>query len=157
MNSKSFRQYTIFYYCMMIMLITSNESHGQWIQVANPPSDILAHHTFGFALDGQGYLVTGSTLSENTAAFYRFDPQTEEYTKLPDFPGGARSFAIGDTWDGKAYLGFGSNEIQGILNDLWVFEPTTEQWTQLTSCPCEPRRHPALVLQEVSCCYPKTS
>ena len=52
------------------------------------------------------------------------------------FPGGARSFAIGDTWDGKAYFGFGYNGTT-FLNDLWVFDPTNMSWTALAPCPVQ--------------------
>ena len=60
--------------------------------------------------------------------------------------GWARGFAIGDTWDGKAYFGFGSDG-RSYLNDLWVFDPADLSWTELASCPCSGRAHPALVAQ----------
>jgi len=76
--------------------------------------------------------------------FYQYDPVSDQFTQLDDFPGGARSFAIGDTWNGKAYFGFGSNDTQ-LLGDLWEFDPVTQAWTELATCPCTPRRHPALI------------
>jgi len=39
-------------------------------------------------------------------------------------------------------LGFGD------LNDLWEYDPRTEQWTELSPCPCEGRRHPAFTITE---------
>ena len=77
--------------------------------------------------------------------FYRYDPD-EDMDELEPFPGPARSFAIGDTWDGKAYFGFGSTS-QAFLNDFWVFDPTDLSWTELAPCPCAARRHPAMVAQ----------
>ncbi len=111
----------------------------QWEEVASyPVSDI--HHSFGFALNGKGYSVTGS----NTDIFYEYDPLTDQWTELDDFPGTPRGYAIGDIWDGKAYFGFGREEVN-YLNDLWVFDPDNLTWTQLASCPCDGRSHPAFV------------
>ncbi len=117
-----------------------------WEEVASLPAPFNeTHHSYGFALDGMGYIVSGSTSSgSGQANFYQYNPAVGTWTALPDFPGAARSFAIGDTRDGKAYFGFGSDNFAG-LNDLWVFDPTDMTWTELASCPCTARVHPALV------------
>jgi hypothetical protein len=48
-------------------------------------------------------------------------------------------------YEGKLYFGFGLNNFFEFYNDLWVFDPKNNSFTQLPSCPCEPRFHPALV------------
>nr|MBS0037556.1 T9SS type A sorting domain-containing protein [Saprospiraceae bacterium] len=67
------------------------------------------------------------------------------WTQLEDFPGGTRSYAYAATYGGKAYFGFGSNDFTYFFNDLWEFNHETQEWTELTSCPCAGRAHPAFV------------
>jgi len=115
-----------------------------WVQVSSLPASYQTDHTFGFALGDKGYVVAGRTNSGVKSDFYSYDALDDEWTKLDDFPGGPRGFSIGDTWDGKAYFGFGVDEFER-KNDLWVFDPLNETWTELASCPCAPRTHPAMV------------
>lgn len=118
---------------------------GQWVEVASPPDNFITDHTYGFALDGMGYLVSGTTEEGFVSNdFYQYDPATDSFTQLEDFPGGHRGFAIGDTWDGKAYFGFGARGTTRF-DDLWVYDPAIGTWEQLASCPCNERTHPAFV------------
>ena len=68
----------------------------------------------------------------------------DEWTQKEDFPGPARSFGIGEVYKDKAYFGFGLGA--DIYNDLWVFDPSTDVWIELPSCPCDPRFHPAFTI-----------
>lgn len=124
-------------------------SYGQtWQQKADNPGP-GRHHPVTFSLDGEGYMVTGSTdNSSNTKDFYKYDPANDSWTTLTDFPGEARSFAIGATGDGKAYMGFGDGITSGTLNDLWEYDPVTDTWTELASCPCAGRYHPAFAIAD---------
>lgn len=116
-----------------------------WTPIADFPSG--RHHPVSFSLNGKGYAVTG-TINNNipTTDFYEYDPVADSWTTLTAFPGIARSFAIGTTHNGKAYIGFGASVIQR-LNDFWTWDPQTGQWTQLADCPCTGRRHPAMLAQ----------
>ena len=80
------------------------------------------NHAFGFALEGMGYLVAGETEDGLSDAFYRYDPVSDSWTSLEDFPGDARGYAIGDVHEGKAYFGFGSSN-NGKLNDPGSMTP----------------------------------
>jgi len=116
-----------------------------WVQVASLPDAFNeTHHSFAFSLNNIGYIVAGNSNSGVRDDFYKFDPATNSWTELTAFPGVARGFAIGDTWEGKAYFGFGYDDIS-FLNDLWVFDPSDMSWTELASCPCEARTHPAMI------------
>lgn len=99
-------------------------------------------------MDGKGYAVTGSNSSDQpTNSFYQYDPVADTWATLPSFPGTARSFSIGTTYQGEGYIGFGAT-LSAYLNDLWKYNPTTDQWSQLASCPCSGRRHPAMIARQ---------
>ena len=130
-----------------ILLILGFTVHAQtWDSIADIP--VGKHHPVSFSLDGKGYSVTGTnSFNQNTKDVYRYDPVTNAWTALPDFPGEARSFAIGASYDSMGYMGFGAtNNI--YLNDLWQYSPKTGQWLQLATCPCTGRRHPAFVIHD---------
>ena len=115
--------------------------------MAELPDGHLTNHAFGFAVDGTGYLIAGQTPDGFTNAAYSYDPVTDVWSSLPDFPGEPRGYTIGGVWDGVAWMGFGLND-DGAMNDLWRFDPATGDWTEMASCPCEPRYHPAFVAHE---------
>jgi len=133
--------------CLFLLCVCFQLQAQEWVQVASLPSNFnQTHHSFGFSFDGLGYLVGGNSNTGVRDDFYQYDPTTDAWTQLTDFPGAARGFAIGDTWAGKAYFGFG-NDGNNNLNDLWEFDPVTMTWTQLSSCPCLERTHPAMIAQ----------
>ena len=127
-------------------LIFSSAFAQSWTSVAPLPDGFVSNHSFGFSLNSMGYLVGGESTSGFSDAFYQYDPASDEWTALPDFPGEPRGYTIGDTWDGKAWFGFGQSN-SGALNDLWVYDPETATWTEKASCPCSARTHPAFIAE----------
>lgn len=128
-----------------ILLLWGNTLFAQsWTSVEPLPDNFRSDHSYGFSIDGTGYLVAGQTNNGYSDAFYSYDAAADAWTALEDFPGDARGYAIGDDWDGKAWFGFGQGT-NGILNDLWVFDPATGNWEEKASCPCDARMHPAFV------------
>ena len=126
-----------------LLALTLTLSAQSWVQVADMPNG--RHHPVTFSLNGKGYAVTGTRPNQlATDDFFRYDPDSNAWTTLIDFPGASRSFAIGTTYNGKAYMAFGANNF-GLLNDLWEYDPVTDQWAQLASCPCAGRRHPSFI------------
>lgn len=114
-----------------------------WVQKANAP--VGRHHPISFAINGKGYAITGTTSNNApTDDAYEYDPVANTWTTLPDFPGLARSFGMGVVSGGKAYMGFGATTTQ-YLKDFWSFDPTDGTYTQLASCGCVGRRHPAII------------
>jgi len=95
-------------------------------------------------------MLTGTTAQsspQGTADFFRYDEEGDAWVRLEDFPGGARSFAYADTYDGMAYVGFGTNDYSNFFNDLWRYDPIAREWTELAACDCRGRSHPAFVAQ----------
>lgn len=135
-----------FVFLLFICLCFQSQAQD-WVQITSLPDAFHAtHHSFAFSFGDTGYIVAGNSDSGERDDFYQYDAGTDTWTELTPFPGVARGFAIGDTWDGKAYFGFGHDGISR-LDDLWVFDPSDMSWTELASCPCQPRTHPALVAQ----------
>lgn len=128
--------------CLLVLISATGFSQS-WVQLANAP--VGRHHPISFSLNEKGYAITG-TLSSGlpTKDAYEYDPVTNTWTTLQQFPGPARSFGIGAVANGIAYMGFGANNAQ-YLNDLWSFDAATGTWTQLASCGCTGRRHPAMI------------
>ncbi|MFK8039068.1 MAG: T9SS type A sorting domain-containing protein [Crocinitomicaceae bacterium] len=117
----------------------------QWEQRANTP--FTKDHGIGFSLNGFGYVLTGGANGQvftETKDFFKYDPVTDTWEQLPDYPGPNRGYGIGDTYDGKLYFGFGTDGFS-FLNDLWEWDPATGIFTELPSCPCIGRVHPGLI------------
>ncbi|MCT4580704.1 MAG: T9SS type A sorting domain-containing protein [Flavobacteriales bacterium] len=142
---------------LLLLLFIPVPFIAQWTQVSSLPSSFQTDHSFGFAINDTGYIVTGSHFTSfgsfPSNKFYKYSPNDDTWTQLDDFPGGNRGFGIGDVWDNKAYFGFGLNFDNSTgasiyKNDLWEFNPSTSTWTELTSCPCNTRIHPAFVTHQ---------
>ena len=128
----------------LITLPTVVQSQN-WVQVNSLPDSFNeTHHSFAFSFDDTGYIVAGNSNSGERDDFYQYDPINDSWIELTPFPGAPRGFAIGDTWNGKAYFGFG-HDGTSLLNDLWEFDPLNMNWTELAPCPCAARTHPAMI------------
>ena len=126
-----------------LVLFSSTMIAQSWVQQSN--ALVGRHHPISFALNGKGYAITGTLPSGlPTSDAYEYDPVADSWSQVTDFPGPSRSFGIGVVADnGKAYLGFGATSVQ-YLKDLWSLD-TNGTWTQLATCPCSGRRHPAMI------------
>lgn len=117
----------------------------QWEEVSETP--FLVHHSNGFGTGDVGFVIEGEPVDLNgllVNRIWEFSSITNEWTNMGEFPGPGRTFAIGDEWDGKYYYGFGVGNDGVDLNDLWVYDPSDASFTELPSCPCVGRAHPAL-------------
>ncbi|MFB1019188.1 MAG: kelch repeat-containing protein [Flavobacteriales bacterium] len=118
-----------------------------WVQLEDYPG-LGRNHPITFSIGTDGYVLAGQ--NENGSYvndFYKYDTTTDSWTQLPNFPGYPRGYAYGIEHNGKAYVGFGNSNAFDIgpLDDLWEYDPLTEAWTELASCPCGGRLHPAML------------
>ncbi len=133
----------------MLFLLCSSSVFAQW-EALSLSAVTTRHHPVTFTLNDTAYLLTGTTVQsspQGTADFFRYDEADDSWVRLPDFPGGARSFAYATSYEGKGYIGFGTNDNNVYFDDLWEYDPVTKEWTELTSCDCRGRNHPVFVAQ----------
>lgn len=133
---------------ILFLGLTGLTAQQSWYELSPMPG-FTRHHPICFSLDGQGYLLCGNADQAEAGVpylrdFYTYDPDTDQWTKLADFPGAPRGFGVGLSYNGKGYVGFGFGNNQ-YLDDLWEYDPATNTWTRLPSCPCAGRIHPAFV------------
>lgn len=132
---------------LFALLLSVNSLFGQlWEPVSSLPGGAsdARHHPVTFSVDGYGYLLGGTANGTASNQFMRYEPVTDSWESLPDFPGTARSFSYGTARGSKAYVGFGGFG-GNYYNDLWEYDTETEEWTPLADCPCAGRLHPAFI------------
>lgn len=92
----------------------------------------------GFSLGNKGYLGTGyryvSGILENLQDFWEYDPATDAWTQVPDFPGGGRYSAAGFGIGSKGYIGTGLYMVTDNdflwFNDFYEYDQATGSWSQ---------------------------
>jgi N-acetylneuraminic acid mutarotase len=97
----------------------------------------------GFAINGKGYIGTGSTNTNPGTLyqdFWEWDPVKNTWTQKADFGGGVRAAAVGFSIGTKGYIGTGvyasppySPDLKS--NDFWEWDQNTDTWTQKANFP----------------------
>jgi N-acetylneuraminic acid mutarotase len=72
------------------------------------------------------------------------------WTRLGDFPGGARYKGASFTVNGKGYMGMGTMMSSNVKNDLWEFDPVSRGWTQKADFPAAGRILPCVFQNSTS-------
>lgn len=103
----------------------------------------------GFSIGNKGYLCFGANTTGDVnwvwfKDLWQYDPDSDSWTKLQDFPGQARFNAVSFVIGNKAYVGTGNYRYNRwtpatYLNDFWEYDPTTDHWTQKSPVPEEGR------------------
>jgi N-acetylneuraminic acid mutarotase len=106
-----------------------------WQEVAPFPG-VTRVSPVGFAAGGKGYIVGGSTLDNQSGQalrdFYEFNPGTNSWTRLSDYPGNIHNafFGWAEVVNGKAYIALSTQ-------DFYSYVPSTDQWTKLSNPPVQ--------------------
>jgi hypothetical protein len=76
-----------------------------------------------------------TSLTESVRQFWRFHPETEQWTRLADLPN-RRDHAMMAAFDGRIYY-FGGyrNTLSGPSNNAWVYNPDSNNWSTLSNMP----------------------
>jgi N-acetylneuraminic acid mutarotase len=70
------------------------------------------------------------------ADMWEFDPSTNVWTQIADYPGGNREGATGFSYGDRGFMGFGSPFIQ-FTNDLFEYIPSSNSWEAKATCPAK--------------------
>ena len=108
-------------------------SQGCWTQVANMPQ--ARYNAVSFTIGELAYVLTGQSSGGTWRdEFFEYNPNTNTWTQLSDFPGTPRTGAAGFSINGKGYIGTGRDD-NGNTNDFWEYDPLTNLWTQKANYP----------------------
>jgi hypothetical protein len=100
-----------------------------------------------FSIGSKGYIVGGSSATSNSINYYdtwEFDPALNTWTLKASLPRGAARTATGFSIGNKGYIvnGFYKNGNTTIyLDDLFEYDPVSDEWNYKTFFPGEKRRH----------------
>lgn len=97
----------------------------QKLDFTTDQASIARSYGVGFAVNGKGYLVTGSGTS-TTKDVWEYDPATDLWTTRGVFEGASRSYGVGFAIGGQGYVTTGGSA-SSRFDDLWSFDPTVEQ------------------------------
>jgi hypothetical protein len=101
-----------------------------WIAVAPFPGP-GRNGAFSFTLYNRGYVGLGYNYQNNSNPytifkdFWEYEPVSDVWKQLPDFPGGKRHNGIFFSLNDRGYFGLGSDTIHNVhyMNDIWEYRP----------------------------------
>ncbi len=113
---------------------------GPWTKKSDFPG---ASRSSGLTLsfDDKIYFGMGRSIANPTAVlsdFWEYDPATDQWQQLSDFPGAPRDNPLGWVLNNLGYAGFGQDATYSYLKDLWRFNPSNKSWTHLSDFPGAP-------------------
>jgi len=102
------------------------------------------HNGVAFAINGKGYYGTGmaglNADSQLLNDFWEYNPLTDQWEQIADFPGEPRAGASAFVIDGEGYTGLGtkryywynSDDSKIYFKDFYKYEPGTNTWIQIS-------------------------
>jgi len=127
---------------LFALLFVPSYSQNTWTTIDDYPG-VGRDDAVAFAIDGIGYVGTGSDYPLYYRDFAKYDPATGNWTPIDTFGGLERRNAIAFVIGGFAYvgLGYGGNVDTGYsdFNDMWKYDPIGDTWTQLNNFPAAGR------------------
>ena len=114
-------------------------TQGTWVQKANFPG-IARCGAINFSIGTKGYIGGGNTgATIFLQDFWEWDQLTDTWTQKANFgsAGGRRYYPVCFTIANKGYVSTGYNPLDPNLfvNDMWVYDPAVNLWTQKTNMP----------------------
>lgn len=104
---------------------------NQWTPRAAFPD--ARYHAVGFSIDGKGYAGTGYDGSDALNDFYSYDPATDTWTAIADFPGEARFGAVAFALGGYGYVGLGTTPTGKAFSDFYRYDPQSNTWSLVST------------------------
>jgi hypothetical protein len=100
---------------------------GNWSRLNNTP---FSSFDKALTLNGMGYVIQ---FQGQTGSFplWRYNPKSDQWTKLASFPGGFRFDPVFLECNGFIYCGLGKvDQYYTLLNDFWKYDPVRNTWTE---------------------------
>ncbi len=119
-----------------------NPKQDSWEEIASPPWE-RRQSSISFSINGFGYVGLGQDCSGPPDIFnptcttvnhddlWRYDPHSDSWSEMANFPEGGRSFGISFVIGEKAYVVGGGDS----LSELWEYDAATNGWQQKASYP----------------------
>ncbi|MBK5203802.1 MAG: galactose oxidase [Prolixibacteraceae bacterium] len=137
------------YMCVGVLLLnlvacgsSSNDLIGNWVSDYDVEPGGRTN-AVSVSVDNMGYFGTGYNFSDKTRYndWWKYDPDTNAYTQLADFPGVARSGAVAFECGGDIYVGSGYNGdvTPNRLNDFYKYSIADSLWSEIDDFPGEAR------------------
>lgn len=111
-----------------------------WKKVSTAP--IKRRHAFSFTINNVFYIGAGIDFSTPNGVvfndFWRYEPQSDKWTRLADYPGGKPVGSVAFVINNKGYVGLGSKTRLTALDtsvDFWQYDPAANAWTQMADFP----------------------
>lgn len=97
-------------------------------------------YTANFVIGNKGYVCCGWNGNKaRRAELYEYDPTTSQgmgsWRRLTDFPGTARSQAVGFSVAGKGYVGTGWDGDTKVMRDFYEYNPANNSWRRVATLP----------------------
>lgn len=119
-----------------------NPENENWKKLASP--DVQNRSAgIGFSINGKGYIGLGqknyksfSPSPEDLLDLNEYNPKTNEWKVVAEFPGAGRTHAAVFVLNNKAYVIGGelANDA-GTTDEVWEYNPKTDTWTQKANLP----------------------
>lgn len=113
-----------------------------WTQKADLPGsprrDAVSFVINNYAFVGSGMDSVSGPTGNTLKDFWRYNPQTNSWSAIADFPGAGGEgiyFATGFSVAGKGYLCGGKITASIYSNQLWEYKPSNNQWIQRANFP----------------------
>jgi len=118
-------------------------SLDKWEQIANFPGT-PRNSAVSFVISDEGYVGLGTGKEpdgNNFSDFYKYNPITGEWISIANFQGIGRHSAASFAINNCGYVATGwwgpnvGTSVPQITNEVWKYEPYSNQWTQITNFP----------------------
>lgn len=112
---------------------SSTSTLGNWVK-KNAFEGGARGEAVSFVIDKIAYIGLGYNSDDDTnngylKDFWMYNPSTDKYTQIADFPGKGRVDAVGFSINGKGYVATGYDG-ENKLKDVWEYNPKTNTWAQ---------------------------
>ncbi len=107
---------------------------GAWAQKANYPEGkvrgLTAFSVNGKGYAGMGYRRNGTNEGEPMNTFYEYDPISNTWTRIQDYPGPLNDNDHHDafSWNNKGYIASAKEDESGMY--LYKYDPNENRWTK---------------------------